>query len=537
MFKKNKKKKIEEEVQVISTAETTETEETEEVDDDEIELEETEGYKKANFKEKLSLKFRKRLIRDRMHTIVLVIFLLLIFCGVNIWANSKDLAQIDVTENQLYSLTQSSKDQLKNLSKDVYIYIYGYSDTDDYVTFVKQYSAFNDKIHYEIVDEESNYEIVTKYDLNTSGYNTMVIVCGENDKTLYPDYEFSDYDYSTGDYVDVTEETITNAILNVSTDDPIKVYFASGDGEYTMTTVSYLVSFLEEQIYTCEELNLMSATEIPEDCDILAIINPTTDFNETEASVVKNYINNGGNIFFTMFKESADTDFTNLQSVLDLYGATIEFGVLSDTNSNNTYGGYKTILIPNLSSSNEVTSAIASTSSNYVIIPSAQAITITDVDEDNVTVSSSDLLTTSTKCYNLPEFNSTSTDGLEKDQFTVASEITRTMTETDEEGTETSKTSKLIIFGNSTFLVDALQIYGSVMQPLYSFSGNRNIVLNSFAELAEQNNLITVRKSINYTTFTTTAAQDRIVNVIIFGIPVLIIVAGIAIWTVRRRKR
>jgi ABC-2 type transport system permease protein len=366
----------------------------------------------------------------------------------------------------------------------------------------------------------------------------MVIVCGEKDKTIYPDYEFSSYDNSTGDYVDVTEETITNAILNVSTDDPIKVYFASGNGEYTMDTITYLTGFLEAQVYECEELNLLAATEIPEDCDVLTILNPTSDFNETEANIVKDYINKGGNIFFSMFKEDNETDFTNLQSVLDLYGVSVEYGVLSDESSSNTYGSYKKVLIPNISKSNDVTSEIASTSSNYVIIPSAQSITFSDVEDENVTVTNSDLLTTSTKCYNLPDFNTTSTDGLEQDQYTIGSEVTRTVASTDEDGEETSSiTSKLIIFSNSNFFVDALQIYGNVIYPLYDFSGNRNIIMNSFAELAEQENLITVRKYLNYTTFQTTAAQDRIVNVIIFGVPVLIIVVGIVIWNIRRRKR
>jgi ABC-2 type transport system permease protein len=532
MSKKNEKNKFEEDKIQENSAIIAENNENE------IELEETESYKNASFKEKLSLKFRKRLIKNRFNTIVLVVFLLLIFAVVNIWANSKDLAQIDVTENKLYTLTQSSKDQLKNLNKDVYIYIYGYDDSNDYVTFVKQYAAFNDKIHYEIVDEESNYDIVTKYSLNTSGYNSMVVVCGERDKTIYPDYEFSDYDYSTGDYVDIAEETITNAILNVSTDDPIKVYFASGDGEASMSVLTYLTGFLEAQVYECEELNLLAATEIPEDCDVLTIINPTTDFNETEASIVKDYINNGGNIFFTMFKESDETEFPNLQSVLDLYGVTVNFGILYDESSSNTYGSYKTMLIPNLSTSNEITAEISSTNSNYVIIPSAQSIEFSDVDEENVTVSNSDLLTTSSKCYNLTDFSAVSTDGLEQKQYTIGSEVTRTTTLVDEDGEETSSTtSKLIIFGNTAFLKDSFTVYGSTIYPLYNFPGNRNIVMNSFASLAEQEDLITVRKYVNYTTFQTTAAEDRAVNVIIFGVPVVIIIAGIVIWNIRRRKR
>jgi len=289
-------------------------------------IEDTEGYINASFKEKLSLKFRKRLISNRMNTFILVLFLIVLFIGVNMFANSKDLAQIDVTENKLYSLTQASKDQLAHLDKDINIYIYGFTEDNVYVNLVKQYAAYSDKIHYEIVTEETNYEVVTKYELSNSNYNAFVVVCGDRDKTLYPDYEFSSYDNETGDTIDITEETITNAILNVSTDDPVKVYFAAGNGEYTTSEITGLITYLEAQVYECEELNLLSVTEIPEDCDILAILDPTEDFNEDEANAVKSYINKGGNIFFGMFKQSETAQFPNLQSILDLYGVTIDFG-------------------------------------------------------------------------------------------------------------------------------------------------------------------------------------------------------------------
>ena len=310
-------------------------------------IEDTEGYINASFKEKLSLKFRKRLISNRMNTFILVLFLIVLFIGVNMFANSKDLAQIDVTENKLYSLTQASKDQLAHLDKDINIYIYGFTEDNVYVNLVKQYAAYSDKIHYEIVTEETNYEVVTKYELSNSNYNAFVVVCGDRDKTLYPDYEFSSYDNETGDTIDITEETITNAILNVSTDDPVKVYFAAGNGEYTTSEITGLITYLEAQVYECEELNLLSVTEIPEDCDILAILDPTEDFNEDEANAVKSYINKGGNIFFGMFKQSETAQFPNLQSILDLYGVTIDFGVLYEGNARNSfsYQGYELQMI------------------------------------------------------------------------------------------------------------------------------------------------------------------------------------------------
>ena len=69
------------------------------------------------------------------------------------------------------------------------------------------------------------------------------------------------------------------------------------------------------------------------------------------------------------------------------------------------------------------------------------------------------------------------------------------------------------------------------------YPGNINLSLNTFAELGEVEDLITIRKSANITTFQNTESEDRIVKLIIFGIPVLIILVGIIIWNLRRRKR
>lgn len=505
-----------------------------------VELEETEAYKSADFKEKLSLKFRKRLISNGFHTAVLIIFLIVIFFGVNIWANSKNLAQIDVTKNKLYSITQTSKDQLKSLKKDVYIYIYGYDETNVYVNLIKQYNAFNNKIHYEIVNEATNYEVVNKYGLGN--YNAIVVACENRDKTLYPEYEFSSYDYSTGDTIDLTEETITNAILNVSTDNPVKIYFATGSGEYEKSELSYLVSALEAQVYECEDLNLLTITQIPDDCDVLAIMDPQEDLTEGMVNIIKTYIDNGGNLFISALAE--ENKYPNLQNVLNLYGVKINFGVLYEGSSSNSYAYQNTanipyILIPDLSASNKVTSDLYEDRVK-VILPWSQSLSYIDIEDENVNITKSNILTTSTKCYNITNLNSSFTqealNQLEASQYVIGSEITRTLTSTNENGEETKNESKLIVYGNTSFYADFYKTGNMQMQPIASM-GNASLALNSFAELTEQQNLITVKKSANVTKFESTAAEDRVVKVIIFGVPVLIILAGIIVWNIRKRKR
>ena len=67
---------------------------------------------------------------------------------------------------------------------------------------------------------------------------------------------------------------------------------------------------------------------------------------------------------------------------------------------------------------------------------------------------------------------------------------------------------------------------------------NKDLVLNSIADLTEQNQDITIRKDYLATsTYTPTDGEKQNIIKIIFLVPILIIVIGIVIWQSRRRKK
>ena len=47
---------------------------------------------------------------------------------------------------------------------------------------------------------------------------------------------------------------------------------------------------------------------------------------------------------------------------------------------------------------------------------------------------------------------------------------------------------------------------------------------------------IRIRKDVGVVTYTATQEQDNIVKIIIFGVPVIIIIAGIIVSVVRKRR-
>ena len=98
--------------------------------------------------------------------------------------------------------------------------------------------------------------------------------------------------------------------------------------------------------------------------------------------------------------------------------------------------------------------------------------------------------------------------------------------------------SKVIIYTNTAFATN-MQIPVSQTYYTYAldFSNNKDVILNSISYLTEREDNITIRKNVEMVNYDVTETQNRIILAIIFTVPVFIIIAGIVIWILRRRKK
>lgn len=61
-------------------------------------------------------------------------------------------------------------------------------------------------------------------------------------------------------------------------------------------------------------------------------------------------------------------------------------------------------------------------------------------------------------------------------------------------------------------------------------------MLNTVAFLSNREDSIRIRKDTGVVTYTASQQQDLIVRAIIFGLPILVIIAGIIVTIVRKKK-
>lgn len=479
---------------------------------------------------------KKKWLIDSSKTILLVLIIVAIFIGINVLMQKLELTPLDFSQEKLYTLTQESKDKVKDINKDVHIYFVGSTDEDANLELAKQYKNVNEKIVAEAIDINTRPDLASKYGIE-DGTQGIIVECGENSKVLTSS-DLVTYDTTTYETISIAEEKLTSSILNVTSDEIPKVYFLEGYSEYTLNTnMRYLSMFLANEVNEIDTLNILSAGKVPEDCKVLVITTPNKDFDDTATNAIKDYINNGGNILWLNGVIAEKQDLPNVNSVLELYGVNpFDVGMIFETDSSKTVSGMPYVIFPTIGYSN-LTKTLYNTSDVLLINP-----TKINIDEDKLEelkVAKTELLTTGETSFFREDYTISSSNKQENEEagtFVVGAELEKTIQEANEETGEKAKTSKLVVIGENTFITDYTLSQNS-QSPIITLSRNRDMVLNSIAYLAERPEDITARKSTGTVTYTPTQEQDMLVQVAIFGIPALIILAGIVIWILRRRKK
>lgn len=495
--------------------------------------------KKEN-KEKKPNKFievlKKKWLIDGTKTTLLVLSIILIFIGINILMQKLELTPIDFSQEKLYTLTQESKDKVKDIEKDVHIYFVGSTDEDSNLELAKQYKNVNEKIVAEAIDINARPDLASKYSIE-EGTQGIIVECGDNSKVLTAN-DLVTYDTTTYETISIAEEKLTSSILTVTSNEIPKVYFLEGYSEYKLSTnMRYLSVFLANEVNEIETLNILSTGKVPEDCKVLVITTPNKDFDETATNAIKDYINAGGNILWLNGVIAEKQELPNVNSVLELYGVNpFDVGMIFETDSSKTVSGMPYVIFPTIGYSN-LTKTLYDTSDVLLINP-----TKVNIDEgrlEELKVAKTELLTTGETSFFRADYSITSSSKQENEEtgkFVVGAELEKTLQEANEETGEKAKTSKLVVIGENTFITD-FTLSQNAQSPIIALARNKDMALNSIAYLAERPEDITARKSTGTVTYTPTKEQDIMVQVAIFGVPVLIIFAGIVVWILRRRKK
>lgn len=473
---------------------------------------------------------KKKWLRSIVLTILLVAIIIMAYFLVNYAVEKANFGDLDMTKEKIYSISQETKDKLGNIDTDVTISIYNmYESVKD---FAYQYARLNDHIKVEEVENlTSKTDWKTTYGVSDDS-SFMIISAGEKEQILN-EYNFYTYDYTTYKQIDITEEAITNGILDIVTTVRPKIYFLTGHNLYSSSYFQYLQNSLTSEANEIGELDLMSAGKVPDDCKVLVITALKDDIKELEKDALIKYIKDGGDILLLLDPNLNNVKLTNFQKVLDEYGVSVSKGLILEGDTNKMVSGAPNFVVATMNNSSSITKNI-NMDMNLCLINSGK-LEITDSDkleDKNVTVET--LATVSSKAFYRTDIKSSSQSKISSDEDASGATIAALMTKKIDD----DKQSKLIVFANTAFATNTqIQVTSQHYMYALDFYNNEDILLNSVSYLTEREDNITIRKNVETVNYEVTEAQDRIVLGIIFAVPILIIVIGIVVWLTRRRKQ
>ncbi|WP_270578409.1 GldG family protein [Anaerostipes caccae] len=427
------------------------------------------------------------------------------------------IRQIDISDTNIYEISSTSQKLLKNLDKDVSLYVIAEKgNTDDRIrTFITKYASLSSRLRVEWIDPVLHPSALTKYDTEK---NSIVVSCKATDRQT--SISFDDILVTESSYYNTSSSAtkfdgdgqLTSAVDYVTNTKEYKAYYTAGHGETALS--SSVTDLMEKSRISVSELNLLTASSIPEDCDLLILNGPTSDLTKDEAKVLTTYLKKGGNVMSLL--AYTDKSMTRLYGILENYGLKVANGYIAD--AERCYQGNYYYLILNLSVSGDMASGI---SSNSVLMINSKGMTQTDPVRDTINVES---------------FMATSENGCavtEKKQtqgtYILGAAATESVTVKDSGGKKKKKDSRLTVYG-SNMLIDA--------QVTESFSTLENLTLfmNSVtANLDSADNISVSPKSLQVT-YNSIAHPGIFSILIIFVIPFMVIAGGFVVWFRRRRR-
>lgn len=465
-------------------------------------------------------------------TIILIAIIIGAYVVINLLTEKANLSDIDLTKDKIFTLSETSKTIIHNIKQDVEIILVKMDTySQSVVDFAYKYKKENDKIKITEVSNVTKYpELTAEYNLTENTYE-IIVRSGKEEKIISTSDLYT-YDYSTGEKKDLTEEAITNALLSVTTENKPKLYFVSGHNDNLEYYLTDFKKKLEDEANTVESLDILTTAKVPDDCSALVITTLNDDLKTVERDAILKYIKAGGKIILFTDANVAKTNMPNFQKVLDEYGVSISEGIMIEQDTSKMLSGSPSAIIVTVNEGSSVTDKI-NMSMNACFINSGKINLADDEKMEKLGVTSEILATTSDKAFyrsNLSISTTSKVSGDEEGKAVVGALLTKKI--------DDDKTSKLIVYSNNVFITNMqVAINSQYYIYAYEFYNNQDLALNSISYLTGRDDTILIRKNTDVTTYTVTEQQQIIILTIIFAVPVLIVIAGIIIWQVRRRRK
>lgn len=281
---------------------------------------------------------------------IMSIFATCIFAVVG-FLNNRHYERFDLTLTGKYSLSQKTKNIVKNLEKPVVVttlFNPGELFYEQIVDILKEYAYHSDKIKVESIDPLRNRtkveELAKRLRIDDLQMNTVVFECGDHSKHV-PQSEVIERQYP---FKFKGEEAFTEAILNVTQEEQTAVYFVTGHGErqfedYDRSGISGIANALKRDNCRIAPLDILSTKKIPEDCEVLVVAGPTKAYLTEELNIIRNYLEGRGKLLLMLEPAVNPNVPTGFKTLMAEYGVIVRDDIVIYNRVNMPLFGMQTL--------------------------------------------------------------------------------------------------------------------------------------------------------------------------------------------------
>jgi ABC-type uncharacterized transport system involved in gliding motility auxiliary subunit len=316
------------------------------------------------------------------------------------------------------------------------------------------------------------------------------------------------------------EQDITAALLKLESSRTPVVCWVGGDGEADLKNTDTLLGYSEasDQIvkdnFAVKDLLLSQATEVPADCDVVAIVGPAKPLSDAAVKLLTDYLAKGGRLLLALdpWREAAVT--ASYNSALTQYGLSFNGGLVVPEASQSARNEPTAVAIVNYGSS-PIAKDLSNRVSFFPETTSIDSTTTADVTTTPVAQTSNAAFLILTPRQ--PPFTQESGD--RSGAFTIM--------ETAERAPAGAKKSRVVLVGTGAFAENNVFQASAV---------NIQLLTGSLSYLTEQEQLISIPpKPAGPPTLALTQEQTNLnLWITLIVLPLLVVCGGLAVWWRRR---
>jgi ABC-type uncharacterized transport system involved in gliding motility auxiliary subunit len=247
----------------------------------------------------------------KFSTSMVSVFLVFVILGFINYLSFKNAVVWDITKNKMNSLTEQTHQVLSDIEGPL------------------EFKIFALKKHYETVKTLAELYRLQKNDITINFVDAEVnpVAVRDAQVTKLPAIQVG-FGVKKNLVSDLSELSVTNAIVKVTRSVDPTIYFITGHGEVDLSSNEneggrYLLDILQSSAKTIRTLDLRQAKVIPEDAKVLVFLGSKTGFFKEELKKIEAYLDAGGRSLFAFDPDFNGDGQVDLKNLLKKYGIVV----------------------------------------------------------------------------------------------------------------------------------------------------------------------------------------------------------------------